>query len=147
MLKEKSAGMIVFRQHPEQGIQYLLMYHQGEYWNFPKGHVEEGESELEAALRELAEETEITKIKVIDDFREQTQFIFKEKHGSKAGELIRKDLVMYLAEVSPQTNPKISKEHNGFAWLTLPVARKYLKFKNLKEILNEAEERIKLLKK
>lgn len=146
MLKEKSAGVIVFRRHHEQGIQYLIMYHYGQYWNFPKGHIEEGESEIEAALRELEEEAGVTEVKVIDGFREQTQFMFKEKHGLKAGELIRKDFVLYLAEATSEINPKISREHNGFAWLTLSMASKYLKFKNLKEILIEAEEHIKSLK-
>ena len=86
MLKEKSAGVIVFRRHHEQGTQYLVMYHHGEYWNFPKGHIEEGESEIEAALRELEEEAGVTGVKIIEGFREQTQFMFKEKHGLKAGE-------------------------------------------------------------
>lgn len=146
MLKEKSAGVIVFRRHHEQGIQYLVMYHHGEYWNFPKGHIEEGESEIEAALRELEEEAGVTGVKIIEGFRDQTQFMFKEKHGLKAGELIRKDFIIYLAEAAPGTDPKISHEHNGFAWLTLPVASKYIKFKNLKDILAEAEEHIKSLK-
>ena len=32
----------------------------GGYWGFPKGHIEEGEKPLEAALREVSEETGFT---------------------------------------------------------------------------------------
>lgn len=35
------------------------------YWTFPKGHKEDGESDTEAALRELAEETSITLEKLV----------------------------------------------------------------------------------
>lgn len=143
MLKEKSAGVIVFRRHHEQGIQYFVMYHHGDYWNFPKGHVEEGETELEAALRELKEESGIEDIKLIDGWREQMQFMFREKHGAKAGQFIRKDFVLYLAEASENIDARISHEHNGFAWLTLDMAKKYLKFKDIKGILDEADFYIK----
>ena len=38
----------------------VLVCQHGNSWSFPKGHVEEGESPLEAAKREIFEETGIT---------------------------------------------------------------------------------------
>jgi len=52
----KSCGFLLLRQEPERS--FLLMRHPTR-WDLPKGHVEEGESELECAYRELYEETGI----------------------------------------------------------------------------------------
>jgi 8-oxo-dGTP pyrophosphatase MutT (NUDIX family) len=145
MLKEKSVGIILYRIDKQEGIQYLMLYLRGDYWNFPKGHLEEGESEVEGAVRELSEETGIKDAKIIDGWRQQTQFLFKEKHGTKAGEFIRKDLVLYLAElpigqhVNLLVNEGEGEKVNGYAWLPFKVASKYLKFKDIKSILAEAE--------
>ena len=54
--KEISAGIIVYRR-TKDGPKFLLLYHGGSYWNFPKGHIEGEEKSLEAALRETVEET------------------------------------------------------------------------------------------
>jgi len=59
MVKEKSAGIIVFRINPQEGVQYLVLYHRGTYWNFPKGKLDPGENEKQAAVRELSEEAGI----------------------------------------------------------------------------------------
>ena len=53
--KVKGAGGLVFNK---QGQVLLLANKQGE-WLFPKGHIDNGESHLETALREVAEETGI----------------------------------------------------------------------------------------
>lgn len=142
MIKEKSAGLIVFRVHPQEGLQYLVLYHRGSYWNFPKGKIEPGESEMEGALRELEEETGLKEVKVSDSFRQQTHFFFKEKRGDKA-ELIKKEFILYLAKAPFGVEPDLSKEHNGYAWFDFKNAMKTLKFKNLKEILAEADSFIK----
>ena len=50
--REKSCGCIIFR-----GSKVLLVYEKRrDFWDFPKGHVEAGESEVETALREVREE-------------------------------------------------------------------------------------------
>ncbi len=144
MLQEKTVGVILFRKNPEIGIQYLALYLKNDYWNFPKGHVEEGESEMETAIRELYEETGIKEVKFIDGWRQQTQFIYKEMHREKP-EFIRKDFVLYLAEADMKTKVNLlvkedsGEKINGYAWLDFKMANKYLKFKNLKEILKEAD--------
>lgn len=137
MVREKSVGLIVYRLNPQEGIQYLVLYHRGSYWNFPKGHVEGAESEIETGLRELEEEAGLADVRVIDGFRQQTEFFFKEKRGEQL-ELIKKDYILYLAEVAMGVEPKISHEHNGYAWFDYKLAAKFLKFKGIKEILDEA---------
>ena len=138
MIKEKSAGVIVFRRHPQEGLQFLILYHRGNYWNFPKGKLEEGESEMEAALRELKEEAGIDRVRLIDGFRQQTQFFFREERQGKT-ELIKKSMALYLAEADMGAAPRLSSEHNGYAWLDAKQAAKFLKFKSLKEIIAAAE--------
>ena len=144
MIREKSAGVIVYRMHPKGGLQYLVLYMGNNYWNFPKGHVEEGESEAEGALRELEEETGIKNIVLLPDFRQQTHFFFKQERDGNS-ELIKKDFILYLAEASKDIVVDITDEKgeneiiNGYAWMDFKTAIKYLKFKNLKEILAEAE--------
>jgi len=138
MIREKSVGLIVFRRNPQEGIQYLVLYHRGSYWNFPKGKMEEGESELETGLRELQEETGLAGINAIDGFREQTEFFFKE-HRAGRTELIKKDFILYLGEAPMSAELKLSSEHNGYCWLDFKTASKFVKFKRTKEILAEAD--------
>jgi 8-oxo-dGTP pyrophosphatase MutT (NUDIX family) len=56
--KRLSAGVVVVRQHPENGIRFLML-RAYRNWDFPKGEVERNESPLAAAIRETAEETSI----------------------------------------------------------------------------------------
>ena len=57
MKMEKSCGAIVARQ-TDTGREILLIRHvNGGHWAFPKGHVEENETEEQTALREILEET------------------------------------------------------------------------------------------
>ena len=77
MKREITAGIIVFRRTRE-GLKFLILYHRGGYWNFPKGHIEAEEHSLQAALRETREETGLksTELRVIPNFKERQQFIF-----------------------------------------------------------------------
>jgi 8-oxo-dGTP pyrophosphatase MutT (NUDIX family) len=64
MKKEKSCGCIVFNEAKKVLLVKMIQGH----WSFPKGHVEENESENETALREVKEETNI-ECNIIDGFR------------------------------------------------------------------------------
>lgn len=138
MIREKSAGVIVFRFNPRDGVQYLVLYHRGSYWNFPKGKVEADETEEEAAVRELAEETGIRNAELVKGWRQKTDFFFKEERAGRK-ELIKKDFIIFLAKLPSGAKVDLSQEHNGYAWLDFKNAAKYLKFKTMKEILTEAD--------
>ena len=50
--KEKSCGCIIIKNK-----KVLLVYEKNRnFWGFPKGHMEDGETEIETALREVKEE-------------------------------------------------------------------------------------------
>jgi 8-oxo-dGTP pyrophosphatase MutT (NUDIX family) len=84
-------------------------------------------------LRELREETGISKVKVISGFRESIHYFFREKN-----ELVSKDVVFLLAE-SEKREVVISSEHVGFEWLSFENALERLTFKNAKQVLEKAE--------
>ncbi len=133
-MKRKSVGLIVFSRAGEvRGREYLLLHYESGHWDFPKGGVEEGESEEETALRELREETGISRVKIIQGFRESIHYFFREKK-----ELVSKDVVFLLAE-SLSREVKLSFEHVGFDWLPFQQARDRLTFKNSKQVLEKAE--------
>lgn len=132
---EKSAGAIIFKKEKNK-IFYLLLHYPGtsqrDYWDFPKGHIEKGEKEIETVKREVKEETGLKDIKFIKNFRETIKYFFKFKKKN-----ILKFVTFYLGE-SKTKNVKISKEHIGYKWLPYEEAIKLLTFKNAKEILKKA---------
>ena len=72
---EKSCGIVLFYSD-----EFLIIQHSNEsnelkgHWDFPKGHVEDNESELETAVRELQEETGIDDFKLIKNFRQKITY-------------------------------------------------------------------------
>lgn len=54
---ERSAGCVVFSHDPiTKEIMVLLIENFGKWYSFPKGHVDEGEDDITAAIRETVEE-------------------------------------------------------------------------------------------
>ncbi|MBI2207904.1 NUDIX domain-containing protein [Candidatus Woesearchaeota archaeon] len=130
MKKERSAGAVIFRKGKE--IKYLLLHYEAGHWDFPKGHIEEKEVDIDTIKREVREETGIKDIEVVKGFKEKISYYFKQN-----GELISKEVVFYLAKTSTE-QVKISFEHIGYIWLPYDKAVEKLTFKNAKEILEKA---------
>jgi len=76
MVKQKSAGIVLFQNFHGTNRFLLLNYPQG-HWDFVKGKVEEGETLHETALRETKEETGISDIEFIDGFEESVEYDFR----------------------------------------------------------------------
>lgn len=141
MPKEKSAGAVVYRKK-EGNIYYLLLHYQSKHWDFPKGHIEEGENEEETVKREVEEETGIKDIKIIPGFKEWIKYFFKatynlENKEKKKAPWIFKIVVFYLAKTDIE-EIKISSEHVNYKWLTYHEALKQVTHKNAKNILEKA---------
>ena len=131
MVKEKSVGCALFRKK-DSGKQFLLLHYKAGHWGFPKGHVEQGETEEQTLRREVREETALQNIGIAKGFRQYTKYYFR-----RGQETVFKEVAFYLAE-SLEGSVKISHEHQGFEWLSHEKAMQRLSFKNTKTVLEKA---------
>lgn len=116
-----SSGIVVVHWNCNH-YDYLLLRAYN-YWDFPKGVVEENESPLQAAIREVEEETTLTEL------RFRWGDIYRETHPYNHG---RKVARYYLAEslsteVRLPPNPHLGRpEHSEFCWVDHTEARTML---------------------
>ena len=132
MIKETSAGIVIFRQLQNQR-EYLLLHYPSGHFDFPKGHVEAGESEHETAYRELQEETGIQKIVWIEGFRHQINYTYR-----RGQDMMSKDVIFFLARTT-QKKVTLSHEHQGSVWLPYQEAVTKITFDTARGLLKKAE--------
>jgi bis(5'-nucleosidyl)-tetraphosphatase len=130
MIEEKSAGFIlVSDKFLNSRYSVLLLHYRSGHWDFPKGNIEINETEMQAATRELREETGITKFRLIPNFR----YTLGYKYARKSS-LISKQVILFLA--STKVNKvKISDEHIGFKWINIHTSSNQLTYSNAKNAL------------
>ncbi|OGY68077.1 MAG: hypothetical protein A3H63_02200 [Candidatus Harrisonbacteria bacterium RIFCSPLOWO2_02_FULL_45_10c] len=140
MPREISAGIIIYKREKDRDgkieTKYLLLYHGRGYWNFPKGKLESGERSVQAALREVAEETGIAdrSLSLESNFRVTDKYIYQWE-----GQKIFKIVIFFLAQaVKPEV--KVSNEHEGYGWFLHKDAQKLLRHHNSRSILKKAHE-------
>jgi 8-oxo-dGTP pyrophosphatase MutT (NUDIX family) len=138
--RERSAGVVLFRKprDSEPSEQYLLLDY-GKHWDFPKGHVELGEDDLAAALRELKEETGIATASIVPGFAREIRYFFRNRRK----ELIDKAVVFFLAHDDGDGEPVLSSEHVGSEFLSFPDAVRRLTYPTARQVLREADDFLK----
>jgi bis(5'-nucleosidyl)-tetraphosphatase len=134
---QRSAGVIVYRRDPATKQRLFLLLDYGKHWDFPKGHVEKGEDDRTAALREVDEETGIKDVELEPEFSHLITYFFRDR----AKQLIRKDVIFFLGETRTE-EVKLSHEHSGFAFLPYEPALKRATYPKAKEVLRKAQERL-----
>jgi 8-oxo-dGTP pyrophosphatase MutT (NUDIX family) len=136
-----SAGVIVFREDPVRS--YLLMRSaltRRPVWEFPKGGIESGESELEAAQRELREETGLVNRDYIlmEGFQEEERYFFTRGTGADLC-VIQKKVDYFLAEWHCG-DVQLSREASRFLWVNAEEALRMLRFPQKRRVLTRAED-------
>ncbi len=135
MRKEFSYGIIIY-SYDNNEVKYLLLKRNEGWLDFPKGHIETGEDEYAAALRETFEETGI-KLST-GDLDENFEYTIKYSF-TYDGEDIFKNVKMFMAEINYNNIIRISHEHAGFLWLNYDEAMFNLSYNDQKNMLKYAD--------
>ena len=127
---EKSCGAIVFRYNDLNEIEYLTVKISGGNWGFPKGHVENNETEVETSIREVKEETSLS-INILDGYREVISYIPRR--------FIYKEVIYFLA-MSTTSDVKVDGiEISEYRWGNFKSAMRTLTYRLQRDILVKAD--------
>lgn len=129
-MAEKSAGFILISDDfYTSHYSVLLLHYRSGHWDFPKGNIETNETEMQAATRELREETDITKFRLMPNFRTTLSYKY-----TKKSKLISKQVILFLASTKVK-KVKISNEHIGYKWTESDSSVDQLTYSNAKNAL------------
>lgn len=131
MSNEKSCGAIVYRKHHGNTEILLIKHVRSGFWSFPKGHMEDGESETQTAVREIKEETNID-VSVDDtSFRESVTFYPRRD--------ITKEVVYFLARALTYDCARQEEEISDVRWVEIGQAATMLSYDNDRILVNKAK--------
>lgn len=136
MKKEHSAGVVVFTNGELDGQvkrQYILLCNDKGRWDLPKGQLEKSESPIQAAVRELKEETGLT-VDIIPGFEYTFSYMFRDPQKN----LIHKDVTFFLGKAH-NTQVTLSFEHADFQWMFLRDALQQASYMNTRQLLSAAD--------
>ena len=132
MMKESSAGAIIFSINSSSDVSFLLLQHNAGHWDFAKGSIEYGENEFQAARREIREETGIESVHFLEGFRVKVEYYYK-----REGNLVHKEVVFFLARSDSQ-RVTLSHEHIGYLWCDFDKSLAKLTYRSARDVLEQA---------
>lgn len=102
----------------------LVIQHNQGHWDFPKGHMEKGETEKETAKREVLEETGI-EIEIISDEKYIVEYMPKAN--------VQKKVIFFEAKKIGGKLKKQESEVQNVEWITINKALERITFENSRE--------------
>lgn len=121
---EKSCGAIIIDDDK------VLLIKQGNGdWGFPKGHMIDGESEFETAIREVKEETNID-ILIDENYRYVISYMVNENTV--------KDVVFFIAKKLSKVLIPQESEIDKLEWLDMNDALNKISHEDVKGVLKKA---------
>ena len=132
---EKSCGVVAYKTIDNVNYYLLIRAFNGDT-GFPKGHVEAGESEIETALRELKEETNV-EVEIIPGFRREMEYMIPSKKN------VSKKVVYFLGKCTSDHIIPQRREISCAWFVPYDEALKIITFEDSRKILRDAEAMIK----
>ena len=131
MSKVKAAGLFLVNKEDKILVGHPTN-HDPNFWSIPKGKIDDGETPLEAAIRETYEESNVKLFKDLHDFVYIGKYVYRHK---------KKDIMLYAIfepehaswdKINIRCNSNVPEERGGFPemddfkWVTLDEARNML---------------------
>lgn len=138
IVREPTAGGIVFRRDKEGGVEILLIQDSKDRWTIPKGHIEEGETAQETAKREIGEEAGLTDTEVLG-WLGKIHFRYR-----RLDKLVLMTTQIYLVRAIGDSNA-IKKEEwmNGIKWFKFNDALDAIEYEDIGKLMLMAMKRIR----
>ena len=129
---EYSCGAIVFTRRNDQ-ILYVIVQELAGAYSFPKGHMEDDETEMETARREVWEEIGL-RPEFLDGFYQQDEYALAEKPGTW------KRVTYFLAEFGNEPLTPREGEIQNIQLLPYEQALPLFKHEKTRQILTAARD-------
>ena len=130
-VKVISSGGVVYRVENSIPLFLLLTSNKRGIWCLPKGLIEENEDEVTTAMREVREETGVSRVKLRGKVGQiKYQFGFRAKTFDKT--------VHFFLFETDQADAKVGTEHDAMEWMPYEKALQTLSYPNEKDMLSKA---------
>src|SRR5437588_10023334 len=130
-VKVISSGGVVYRVENGGALFVLLTRNKRGIWGLPRGLIEENEDEVTTAMREVREETGVSRVKLRGKVGQiKYQFGFRAKTFDKT--------VHFFLFETDQADANVGTEHDAMEWMPYDKALPTLSHPNEQDILTKA---------
>ncbi len=138
VVKEPTAGGVVWRRTDRGVIEILLIQDAKDRWTIPKGHIEEGETAQQTARREIGEEAGLKEVDLLG-WLGKIHFRYR-----RVDKLVLMTTQIYLVRAKGDTNA-IQKEEwmNGIQWFPFHDALDAIEYEDIGKLMLLAMKRIR----
>ncbi len=138
IVREPTSGGIVFRHAKNGDLEILLIQDAKDRWTIPKGHIEEGETAVQTARREIGEEAGLTDVDMLG-WLGKIHFRYR-----RIDRLVLMTTQIYLVRVRT-SGDEIQKEEwmNGIKWFPFSEALDLIEYEDIAKLMLKAKTRIR----
>ncbi len=139
VVREPTAGGVVYRKNKKSGVvEILLIQDAKNRWTIPKGHIEEGETAKQAAMREVGEETGLQEMDVLN-WLGKIHFRYR-----RTNSLVLMTTEIFLIKALGDSD-KLKPEDwmNGIKWMPAPEALDKIEYEDISKLILLALKKIR----
>jgi diadenosine hexaphosphate hydrolase (ATP-forming) len=138
LVREPTAGGIIFRRNDQGGVEILLIQDGKDRWTIPKGHIEPGETAPETTKREIGEEAGLHNVELYG-WLGKINFRYR-----RIEKLVLMTTQIYLVKALGDTND-IQKEDwmHGIKWFKFQDALDVIEYADIGKLMLLAMKRIR----